>query len=88
MCALVHAEDVLPDLAMLLRRAAREMAPPYVLSELTPELLAEMWCHSFSYDLEPSPDPLELVVDLEEYSEWYNETTFSLVIKPFFRLMT
>ena len=72
--ALVEEEELLPGLARLMRRAAQELAPPTILTELSADSLASMWHSSFLRD-RAAPKPQEVVEDLVEYSQWYSEET-------------
>lgn len=73
-CSRLHAENRLPNLAVLLRHVARELGPPTVLEGLPSDSLTRMWLHGFA-NSPSSPDARRLVADLEKYSQWYSEPT-------------
>lgn len=78
--ALIEDEELLPDLARLLRLAERELSSPCVLASLPEDTLAAMWRNNFALD-RTAPDTQAAVGDLIEYSQWYSEETLRQEIK-------
>lgn len=78
--ALVEDEDLLPDLARLLRLTARELSPATTLEDLPYDIFATMWRNSFSHD-QSVPEAQTVASDLTEYSEWYSEETLRKELK-------
>jgi hypothetical protein len=75
--AQAHAEDRLPVLAVIMRRAARELGGPTVLAALPPDSFARIWRHSFSRHRHPVPSIGRVITDLKRYSRRYSESTLA-----------
>jgi hypothetical protein len=68
------SEERLPQLAVLLRRATRQMGPPDMLCDLPNDFLDTVWRRSIYRDVEPRRAE-EIAGDLTKYSQQYDERT-------------
>ncbi len=71
-----HERERLPELAVLLRRFARQVGPPTLLRELPEELLSTLWRRTI-YPARGVRKAEDVVADLERYSGWYSERTLT-----------